>query len=566
VFIVFEGIDGSGKTTVSNRVAKALRKRGVSVEHVREGGEFAQPVLRRLREFGKDKRNFELTPLAEMLMYVARDAQLLEDAIRPALARGQVVFADRYLYSYEVLGCEGRGLPREMLRPILDAVAVDTWPDLVVLCNVDPHIARARRKVSKIDASALGKREESSGGSRKGLAGVGVNTRVAEGYRAIARREAARWIVVDNAFEALDAVVERVTEAVSAVVEGRPLPKLARAGADPPRATAATPQAARAAFYRFIETRAETEPATAAYFIGGLDDDPSWDWREQLVEAAPAVIAHGIRGLDDARAWRLREQLWRAAPYQVARSLAGEQLDNKRAHAMRARFVDDQPRAVLATIAGDASMETWELRRRLAEAFLEDVVRSVRGDDGREAWQLRERLLTLSNVFEDPILAASVAHSLRGLDTERAWQLRRQLFDASPTGVLGSLGDVRDDESWEWRARYVARAPKVVLRTFDGSEDERAWELRRATALRAKEAIDSMNGLDSDAAWQLREASIDAWPSTVLKTVVPLARTDRAVKLTRELLERYPSNISLLKHATRIAAVQAGGAALEVVV
>ena len=58
-----------------------------------------------------------------MLLYVARDAQLLTEAIAPALDRGDVVFADRYLYSYEVLGADGRGLPRDQVRAVLRAVA-----------------------------------------------------------------------------------------------------------------------------------------------------------------------------------------------------------------------------------------------------------------------------------------------------------------------------------------------------------------------------------------------------------------------------------------------------------
>jgi len=88
MFVVFEGIDGSGKTTVSNKVAKKLRKRGIEVEHLREGGEFASAFVRRMREFGKDSRNMGMKPLSELMFYLARDGQLLTENIRPALARG----------------------------------------------------------------------------------------------------------------------------------------------------------------------------------------------------------------------------------------------------------------------------------------------------------------------------------------------------------------------------------------------------------------------------------------------------------------------------------------------
>jgi hypothetical protein len=86
-----------------------------------------------------------------------------------------------------------------------------------------------------------------------------------------------------------------------------------------------------------------------------------------------------------------------------------------------------------------------------------------------------------------------------------------------------------------------------------GIVDLRAWDLREACAARVKEAIDSMIGLDGDRAWVLRDAHADAWPSTVVKSLGPLARTPRGQALVERQLARHPGNISLLKHATAIA-------------
>ena len=72
MFIVFEGIDGSGKTTISNRVAKALRARGLRVEHAREGGRFVSSVTQAIRDMCRDARNLAMVPRAELLLYVAR--------------------------------------------------------------------------------------------------------------------------------------------------------------------------------------------------------------------------------------------------------------------------------------------------------------------------------------------------------------------------------------------------------------------------------------------------------------------------------------------------------------
>ena len=117
MFVVFEGIDGSGKTTISNLAAERLRAAGLTVEHLREGGKFSSTVTQNLREFGRDVRNLDLTPFAEFFLYVTRDVQLLEEMTRPALGRADVVIADRFLFSAEVLARHGRGLPEACAAP-----------------------------------------------------------------------------------------------------------------------------------------------------------------------------------------------------------------------------------------------------------------------------------------------------------------------------------------------------------------------------------------------------------------------------------------------------------------
>src|SRR5215471_13431856 len=183
MFVVFEGIDGSGKTTISNLVATALRERGLVVEHVREGGAFASGVTQRIRDFCRDARNLALTPRAEFLMYVARDVQLREEVLVPALRRADVVIADRYLYTAEVLARAGRGLPDAALLPVVASAADGVWPELAVLIDVDPSVARGRRKVAKILSP------DARPSSRKGLAGSGMQVRLREEYQAIAARE-----------------------------------------------------------------------------------------------------------------------------------------------------------------------------------------------------------------------------------------------------------------------------------------------------------------------------------------------------------------------------------------
>ncbi len=555
MFIVFEGIDGSGKTTVSNRVAKVLRRRGLEIEHVREGGEFASPLVSRMREFGKDPRNMAMAPFTEFLFYVARDAQLLAECIHPALRRDGLVFADRYLYSYEVLSHYGRGVPRERIRPVLDAVADGVWPELVVLMDVDPYVARARRKVGKLAKRAAG--TKSGGGSRKGLQGIGTQHRLRDGYLDLAASEPDRWLVINNADPLgsksdLKAVVQRIADAIERRWQGQSSREvIAAAKVEVPPSIAAeraTIDAGRDAFYRHIEARSERERDVAAYFLASLNDERAYDLREKWADDAANAVAYGLRGLDHERAWGLREALAEAAPFYVARSLDGRSLDEERTAAMRERFVEGEPRAVLATLDGDDSETAWALRERLLDDHLDGVVSSLKRIASERAWALRERFAAGQR---DPAAMAPLVESLRGLDDERAWSIRDRYLDVLPSQVLGSLASVEDARSWVLRSRYASQAPKIVLRTIDGIDEPRAWALRRVYAPRVKEALDSMSGLDSDVAWTIREQCLSVWPSTTVKSLSALAGTERGRAMALEALRRYPDNISLLKHIAR---------------
>ncbi len=557
MFVVFEGIDGSGKTTVSNKVAKVLRRRGLEVEHVREGGEFASPLVSRLREFGKDPRNMAMAPLTELLFYVARDAQLLAECIQPALKRGGLVFADRYLYSYEVLSHFGRGVPVAQIRPILDAVADGIWPDMVVLMDIDPFVARARRRLSKLDKRAKGGRPETS--SRKGLQGAGTQFRLREGYLALAARDPERWLVVDNSDvlgpeSRLDAIVERVANAIERAWQGTRVSEVIADARVPvgPTIKAARPdlESSREAFYRIVEARAAHELPVAAYVLSELEDDHAYDLRQQWLDEVPHLIAYGLRGLADERSWAMRELLADRSPYYVARSIDGAEVVGERADAMRARFVATEPRAVLATLDGVDTPMAWDIRESLADEYLPEVVASLKRLDSERAWNLRTRFEVGTS---DPMEMSYLVDSIRGLGDDRAWGIRDRYLDVLPIEVLWSLDGVLDARSWVLRSRYASQAPKIVLRTIDGIDEPRAWALRRVYAPRVNEALDSMIGLDGDVAWAIRSECLDVWPSTAVKSLGPLVHTARGQEMVVTALTRYPDNVSLLKHITRLA-------------
>ena len=589
LFVVFEGIDGSGKTTVSNQVAKGLRARGIPVEHVREGGSYGSPLVNRMREFGKSPRNMAMSPEAELFFYLARDVQVASESIRPALDAGALVIADRYLYSYEVLGHYGRALSHDYVRQSLLIAADGLWPDMVYLMDVDPYVARARRRVSKL--LKKGKRgsdvESGSGGSRKGLrGGLGLQHHLRTGYLDLAAADPQRWTVIDNSDpndpdSALYAIVNRITDQInkrwqdlmSASHHVLGAISSIRRAAMSPVVAAALPTAvpvcelqsfddARKAFYERLRTRATREVGVAAYFLARMEDDHAYKLRSEWCDLSPELIAYGLRSLNDERAWQLRKYLLDRVPHHVIRSLSGPTIDRQRAFVLRERYLTSAPGPVLSGITGDDSPEAWALRDRLVaqvdkhlDGHLDRILPSLTGIATDRAWRLRERCLSDQQHLADPdpAIIGRLVKSLRGVNDTRSWELRHRYIELNPTAVLESLLGLDDERAWAMREHYVEQAPKIVLRTFDRSEDERAWELRFRYAERVKEVFDSMDEMDDERAWELRSEYMDHWPSTVVKSLGRLGLTERGRTMALRAMVRHADNISLLKHLTRLA-------------
>lgn len=559
MFVAFEGIDGSGKTTISNRVAAALRERGLTVQHVREGGDFVSGVTQRIRDFCRDSRNLALGPRAEFLMYVARDVQLREEVLAPALEKADVVIADRYLYTAEVLARAGRGLEDSFVRPVLDSAAGGLWPDLAVLIDVDPTVARGRRKVAKILSP------DARPSSRKGLSGTGMQVRLREEYLAIAARDPGRWVMIDNNDQVLLEVVERVValvERARAAGAATALREAHAAGLDPRRPTrqapvgVAGPKEALDAFLAWVDHRTAREPALAAYTLAGLAGPVIDTRRKELAKIAPRVIARGLRGLGDPVSWQLRRTLLEAAPEEVALSLSDAAALAPDAWRLREMLAQAAPAEVAQSLHTLDDEAAWVLRARLYTVVPDAVLASLATLSSPRAWELRERWIAEHGGLEAAVVryeaARAAAKSVTGLEDERAWRIRGAARVAAPIPALVSLKGTTDEHGWRWRERSLARAPKPVLATIGGSLDPRAWKMRAAMAPYCREALDSLMGLDDPCAWDIREACLDLWPSTVVKSLGPLVASPRGQEMLLEALSRHAGTLSLLKHAAHL--------------
>lgn len=143
VFITFEGGDGAGKSTHIRFLAQILEAAGLEVVRVREPG--GTSIGEQLRAIVLDPANAEMTPEAELLIYEAARAQIVDQVIKPALRRGAVVLCDRFTDSTRAYQGAGRGLSVDFIDQANAFATKGLVPDkTIVLCCSDPCEKRGR--------------------------------------------------------------------------------------------------------------------------------------------------------------------------------------------------------------------------------------------------------------------------------------------------------------------------------------------------------------------------------------------------------------------------------------
>lgn len=186
MFITFEGLDGSGKTTQIQYLINFLQDNGHHVHATREPG--GTPIGDAIRHVLHDMKHAEMHPHAEVLLYVASRAQLVNQIIRPLLQDNAVVVSDRFADSTLAYQGYGHGLPVETLQQIVLFATGGLRPDLTLYLDVDVELGLKRRHI------AASKGEEYN---RLDSQGQAFYERVYEGYQALIAAEPERWVVVD---------------------------------------------------------------------------------------------------------------------------------------------------------------------------------------------------------------------------------------------------------------------------------------------------------------------------------------------------------------------------------
>jgi dTMP kinase len=204
LFITFEGLDGSGKSTQMQLLARHLIAEGFQpLLTVEPGGTAIGAQIRRIL---LDTQNQALCPTAELLLYFASRAQNVQQVILPALHRDEIVISDRFSDSTLVYQGYGRGLGEGVVADLHRIACGDLTPDLTVLLDIDVETSLRRAHRRNLDAAE-------TTGTRMDEQSVAFYRAVRNGYHTLAQREPQRVRVVDGRGEP-DCVAQAVWQAV----------------------------------------------------------------------------------------------------------------------------------------------------------------------------------------------------------------------------------------------------------------------------------------------------------------------------------------------------------------
>ena len=197
MFIVVEGPEGAGKSTLVRGINARFLAEGRQVLMVREPG--GTPVAEAARKIVLKSRH-DLSPASELFLYLAARADLVEKQIRPALAAGQVVLADRFDLSTRAYQVAGRGLPADAVQAALQIATGGLTPDLTLVLDVPVEVGRERQRKARKEQDRIERESDA------------FHNRVLEAYR----KAAGPGVVHLDATQAKSAVLEAAWKEIGA--------------------------------------------------------------------------------------------------------------------------------------------------------------------------------------------------------------------------------------------------------------------------------------------------------------------------------------------------------------
>jgi len=199
LFLTFEGIDGSGKSTQANALLRRVQDEGYKAVLFREPG--GTRISEQIRQILLSTKHSEMDSLTEVMLYSAARAQLTVEMILPGLMENDIVICDRYFDSTTAYQGYGRGIDLDFVDALVKEAAKKLWPDLTFLVEVDAELAEIRSgTMGRLDRLEMETKE--------------FKNRVIEGFREIAKRDPDRIIILDGK-EKVETLTEKAWQHVS---------------------------------------------------------------------------------------------------------------------------------------------------------------------------------------------------------------------------------------------------------------------------------------------------------------------------------------------------------------
>jgi dTMP kinase len=181
LFITFEGGEGCGKSTQARLLLNNLEHRNIPALLTHEPG--GTPLGNRIRAVLKVRRDFDISPQAELFLFAACRAQLIKEVLIPAIDTGRNVICDRFSGSTLAYQGYGRGLGLDLIESINSAATGGLEPDLIFLLDLQPE-------------AGLG-RKHNTGNDRFEAEHIAFHRRVRDGYLELAERDPGHWVVIE---------------------------------------------------------------------------------------------------------------------------------------------------------------------------------------------------------------------------------------------------------------------------------------------------------------------------------------------------------------------------------
>lgn len=186
MFITFEGLDGSGKSTQFRLFADFLQAQGYNVLETREPG--GTDIGDQIRDILHSLDNTEMHPHTELLLYVASRAQLITQVIRPHLDSGDIVLSDRFADSTVAYQGYGHGIDLQALNMLLNFATGGLKPDITIYLDITAEQGLQRRQEAAIKGEEWNRLDAQK---------LAFHQRVYQGYQNLIGDDPSRWIVIN---------------------------------------------------------------------------------------------------------------------------------------------------------------------------------------------------------------------------------------------------------------------------------------------------------------------------------------------------------------------------------